>query len=380
MQRPSWLLPFRRLKALVRLADAKLHDPALLTRYGAHLAVLALTVSVATVNHWDLNRLLPQPVPTPSTPQRAFVWQGQPAAMETSFNWRAVPLTVIAQRPAVARSAPVQYAVGSGDTLTSIAQRFSLQPSTIIWANAELEKNTDLLALGQELTIPPIDGVWYMPQAGDTLETLAATFQVDLNTILNYIPNHLSPGQALASGQPIMVPNGQKPYIPPPPPPMVPQVAVVQPKPAPKPAVPAKPRVPVAPKAPAPAVASTFKGATGAFRWPVSGKITTQPSSWHMALDIANTRGTPVVAADAGIVVFAGWDTTGYGYSVVLDHGNGYRSRYAHFDSYYVRYGDAVKSGQVIGKLGSTGHSSGPHLHFEILLGNSRKNPYNFLP
>ncbi len=99
-----------------------------------------------------------------------------------------------------------------------------------------------------------------------------------------------------------------------------------------------------------------------------------------MALDIANRLGTPVVASDGGRVVFAGWDNTGYGYSVVIDHGNGYRTRYAHFSYYYVNYGDYVNQGAVIGKVGSTGRSTGPHLHFEVLKNGWRVNPWNYLP
>lgn len=99
-----------------------------------------------------------------------------------------------------------------------------------------------------------------------------------------------------------------------------------------------------------------------------------------MALDIANRTGTPVIASDGGKVVFSGWDNTGYGYAVVIDHGNGYRTRYAHFSYIYVSYGNYVNQGVVIGKVGSTGNSTGPHLHFEVIKNGYRVNPWNYLP
>jgi len=110
---------------------------------------------------------------------------------------------------------------------------------------------------------------------------------------------------------------------------------------------------------------------------PFGGK--TRGESFHPGLDIAN-RGVPsVIAADAGRVVVAGWDGTGYGNMVLIDHGNGFRTRYGHLSQILVVAGQSVGRGAVVGKMGSTGRSTGPHLHFEIYLNGTRVSPLNYL-
>ncbi len=264
-----------------------------------------------------------------------------------------VPWTTVVERPAVARTEPVIYVVQPGDNPSLIAARFGLKPETIVWANAELERNPDLLSVGQELIIPPVDGVLHTVKKGDTLESIAKKYKVSVEAIVGYEPNGLTPGAQLVEGQKIMVPGGKKPYV-----------------------------APVV-RAPAPGRwvnPGKFDGASGAFMWPITGRITQGVHRYHMALDIANAMGTPIAASDAGVVIFAGWDNTGYGYSVVIDHGNGFRTRYAHMSYYLVQAGDKVNKGDIIGKVGSTGRSTGPHLHFEIIYQGVRRNPYNFLP
>jgi murein DD-endopeptidase MepM/ murein hydrolase activator NlpD len=99
-----------------------------------------------------------------------------------------------------------------------------------------------------------------------------------------------------------------------------------------------------------------------------------------MALDIATWLGKPVVAADGGRVIAVGWDNSGYGYRVIIDHGGGVRTLYAHLSRYTVDYGEYVNKGQMIGRVGSTGQSTGPHLHFEVRRYNYRVNPWDWLP
>jgi hypothetical protein len=118
---------------------------------------------------------------------------------------------------------------------------------------------------------------------------------------------------------------------------------------------------------------------SGNFSWPASGDISNGFYRYHPALDIAAHFGAPILAADAGHVVVAGWDHY-YGYHLIIDHGNDYQTLYAHLQSYYVEVGNNVSKGMNIGEMGSTGNSSGPHLHFEIRQGQTRRNPYNFLP
>jgi murein DD-endopeptidase MepM/ murein hydrolase activator NlpD len=114
--------------------------------------------------------------------------------------------------------------------------------------------------------------------------------------------------------------------------------------------------------------------------WPTVGRVTQGVSGWHTALDIANSTGTAISAADGGCIVYSGWDNTGYGYTILIDHGK-LRTRYAHMSRLYYSYGDCVNRGTVIGAMGSTGNSTGPHLHFEVIIeGYGRVNPYGYLP
>ena len=121
---------------------------------------------------------------------------------------------------------------------------------------------------------------------------------------------------------------------------------------------------------------------SGNFVWPTSETWISgydySPETNHRAIDIYGQIGNPIFAADAGVVVYAGWNDWGYGNVVVLDHGNGWQTLYAHLDSYNVQCGYYVMSADVIGGLGSTGNSSGPHLHYEMRYNGVPQNPHNF--
>ena len=128
------------------------------------------------------------------------------------------------------------------------------------------------------------------------------------------------------------------------------------------------------------------KKGTGVFVWPTTGRITdrfgfrTMSGRWHNGLDIAGPQGRAVRAADSGFVTFAGWHGSGYGNLVIVDHRNGFVTYYAHLSTYYVSAGQSVGKGAQIAATGSTGNSSGPHLHFEIRYNGARKNPEMYLP
>ena len=127
---------------------------------------------------------------------------------------------------------------------------------------------------------------------------------------------------------------------------------------------------------------------TGSFRWPCNGTITSYfgrrntgikgASTYHEAIDIANSYGTPIYASDGGTVTYSGW-RGGYGYLVIIDHGNGYQTYYGHNSSLVVSVGEHVYKGQQIARMGSTGVSSGNHCHFGILINGTFVNPLNYL-
>lgn len=272
------------------------------------------------------------------------------AVVRTIIPDRNAPATS-GQNIAAGTGAITLYSVQPGDNISSIAAKFGLDPETIVWANPDLEYNPDVLSVGQQLTILPVNGIYHQVGGGDTIDGIAATFKTDPGLIINHPLNGLDPDNlVIQAGQWLIVPGGSKPFI---------------------------PRTVTAYSGPIPDDA--FAG-TGAFGWPASGNISQGFFGYHPGLDIAGWVGAPVLAADSGYVVAAGWDGTGYGLNVVIDHSNGYQTLYAHLDSYSVEPGTNVSKGQQIGQMGNTGNSTGPHLHFEIRDGTVQRNPYGFLP
>ncbi|MEM7029096.1 MAG: peptidoglycan DD-metalloendopeptidase family protein [Chloroflexota bacterium] len=243
------------------------------------------------------------------------------------------------------------YQVQPGDTIYGIALSFGLTPETILWANPNLEDNPDLLQLGQELTVLPVNGVYHQVKSGDTIANIATTYKVDPAAITDYSLNQLEGnGGILTPDEWLIVPDGIKPYV-------------------------AKRVSSISVSAPASALAGT-----GNFQWPADGSITQEFWSRHRGLDIGAWQGAPIYAADSGYIVAAQWDDTGYGRMILIDHGNGFRTLYAHLSVFFVDVGDEVTKGQQIANMGSTGNSTGPHLHFEITLNGTKRNPWGFLP
>ena len=120
-------------------------------------------------------------------------------------------------------------------------------------------------------------------------------------------------------------------------------------------------------------------GNGGIVTWPSNGQITQRWWLCHRGLDIADEEGTPIVTVSDGTVAYAGWNNSGYGKMVVIDHGS-YQSLYAHLSSVWVSKGEIVNASQVIGLMGNTGFSTGPHLHFEIRWGSEMADPLTLLP
>jgi murein DD-endopeptidase MepM/ murein hydrolase activator NlpD len=234
----------------------------------------------------------------------------------------------------------ITYTVREGDSLWSIAARFKLDVDTLRWSNEELARNPDLLSVGQELAILPIKGAYHTVQTGETVETIALAYGVTPTVITDYPLNNLQPPYRLAEGQKLVIPGGHR--------------ELHWPQPDPSPGSP--------------------------FAWPVVGQITQGYSEKHPALDLGAPYGSPVYAAQSGAVTHSGWARTGYGYTVILDHGEGMQSLYSHMKGTWVTVGQKVERGQLIGEVGSTGHSTGPHVHFEIRVDGKRVDPTDHLP
>lgn len=254
-----------------------------------------------------------------------------------------------------------EYVVKRGDSPWSIAQKFDLKPETILWGNSQLNAAAGSLKAGDTLKILPVDGVLHIAGEGETLEELASLHGASAQEILEYPGNDfdLTQPPQLQAGQQIIIPNGSSPIVW------------------------SEARVPEAAQG---GVRSGYSGnipnlGSGYFSWPVNGSILTQEYwSGHPGLDLATDFRQPVFASDSGTVVFSGWDDTGYGYFIIIDHGNGYKTTYGHNEANLVSVGQTVVQGQQIAEAGSTGNSTGDHLDFRILYNGVFLNPLDYLP
>ena len=241
------------------------------------------------------------------------------------------------------------YEVKGGETLASIADKFDISIDTIKWAN---NLTSDVIKPGQKLKILPVSGVAHLVKPGDNIYAIAKKYKVDAQVIVNWQFNDFADLDtfALEPGTTLMVPDG-----------------VVESQ------APSGPRRRDVPK-----YYATRPGG-GRFIWPTNGSISQYPIWYHMALDISNRSLPPVVAADGGTVSFVGQLRYGYGNHIIINHGDGFSTLYAHLSQINVSNGQRVTQGQVIGVVGSTGRSTGPHLHFEVRQGGQIVNPSFYL-
>lgn len=257
--------------------------------------------------------------------------------------------TSISQKP---RSEVIDDKVESGDTLSSIASKFGISTDTIKWEN---DLKGDSIVPGQILKILPVSGVAYTVKSGDTIESVAKKFSAEQQPILDFPFNDIPDDLSLKVGQLLIVPDGSPP-----------QIAAPKPKPQ------------YLAQGPSSAAFSAPGG--GNFIWPTGGILTQYFSWYHPGIDIANSAAPGISATDGGVVIVAGWpDSTGYGNRVVVDHGNGYTSLYAHLSNIYVSVGQMISRGQLLGQMGSTGRSTGTHLHLEIHYKGIALNPLAIL-
>lgn len=279
--------------------------------------------------------------------------------------------------PTKPRFEVVQYTVQKGDSIFGIAEKFNLAPQTILWANyATLGDDPHYLQPDVVLNILPVDGTYYMWNAGDGLSTVADFFGVSPEDILSFDGNHLSKDTIgdyanpnIPAGTWLVIPGGTRDFV-----------------------SWSAPFITRANPSVAKVVGPGYCGevldgpvGNGTFIWPTIEKDISgynySPETNHYGIDIGGDIGYAIYAVDNGVVVYAGWNDHGYGNLIIVDHGNGWQSLYAHLNALNVVCGSYVYQGDVIGALGSTGNSSGPHLHFELRSDvYGRANPLNFLP
>ncbi len=348
----------------------KTGSPRLFTGISWGITIL-LVVGLLAFGFW---RIYPSLSVSAAAPQaRQATPTGRKA--QAAFSTEAAPGTPQATLDAIVRQVWLKtditskttftvsdYTVEPGDALFSIAKQFSVKPETLLWANNDILKGSpDSLRIGQVLKVPPVDGVYYQVQAGDTLASIAKKFSGTLDDILNWPGNSIDlTTQVVTPGDYVMVPGGHEKVV----------VWVV-------------PSV-VSSGALNSAGNPCGPGPVGnGFIWPTGNHYLSGNNFWsgHPGIDIAAGQGAPVWAAAAGTVTIAqgGWNG-GYGNVVMIDHNNGYLTVYGHLSQINVSACEGVAAGTGIGLAGSTGNSTGPHLHFEIRQNGVAVDPWYLLP
>lgn len=288
----------------------------------------------------------------------------------------AQPHTIIPSRP---RQGIETYTVQAGDTVSGIAEKYGLQPATVFAANFDvLQDDPHSLRPGQVLRILPVDGVYWEWQGGIPFGQWAAYFKVKPEDIINYTANEIDPATVgpdlenanVATGKFLIIPNGVYQYHTPGGMPL----GITRDTPA---------SAQVAGPGSCPPINGGAVG-TGVFVYPSDKHVLSgfdySTKTNHLGIDLMGIEGANVYAADGGVVVYAGWNNYGYGNMVMIDHGTGFQSLYAHLSAWFVNCGDNVGQSAVIGSIGSTGNSSGPHLHFEVRTASVVINPWDVLP
>ncbi len=272
-------------------------------------------------------------------------------------------ITNIPERP---RYESVIYRVSRGDAMISIADDYKLKSETILYVNTQLEDNPHNLKPGMELTIPPVDGLYYEWQDGDTFESVAEEFYTEADEIIAFPGNNVDlTDPKIKPGTTVMIPGGSRDLR--------------------------QWEQDLATNGRGADTGTGGANATNAcgggpvasgFGWPANSHSISGNGygPGHLGIDIQANEGEPVYAAGSGIVTMAqgGWNY-GYGNVVQIDHGNGYVTVYAHLSVINVGLCTPVGQGAVIGAAGNTGNSFGAHLHFEVRIGGSNVNPYSIV-
>lgn len=341
----------------------------------AESAVLAVTLATPVVMESESDPLTSKAANLPAL--------RLPASVDSSSSQTPLqPLFGISRQarlhtdvPSRPREEVLVYVVKPNDNLLGIAKQFGLRSETILWANQYvLGDNPHNLRPGQELNILPVDGTYHRWSAGEGLNSVAEFYGVKPEVILAYPANHLdldtigdlsSPN--IEAGSWLVIPGGRRNFV-------SWSAPVI---PLDNPGV-AKVLGPGACEE----VTAGVAGA-GVFIWPTDHHYLSgygyDLGANHPAIDIDGDEGSPVYAADSGVVVYAGWNNWGYGNVVVINHGNGWQTLYAHLSAYYVTCGQSVFQGNTIAAIGGAGDVSRPHLHFEMMFNGVKVDPNDYV-
>lgn len=285
---------------------------------------------------------------------------------ETGFVLKPSAQTVETDRSHISEVIP--YTIEAGDTISGIASRFGVKTQTIMENNEGLS-SWSVLKVGKTLNILPVDGFLHTVEAKDSIDSIAKKYKVKPEDILRQ--NQLADAK-VAAGTKLIIPGGRK------------IIEVIEPVFIASSKGTNKGGKKKAGKATAPGSApEKYAGVNGTYIWPANGKITQGYHRGHYAIDIGNRNHGPIYSMTGGTVIKAslGWNG-GYGNVIVIDHGNGISTLYAHNEKLYVKVGDQVGQGQTIAWMGNTGRvigTTGIHLHFEVIINGVKKNPLAYI-
>ncbi len=348
----------------------------ILERYGGHLILIVVALllilgsqalgfrQLLAVDHESEPQIEPdaalelQPLAVSDSelePTPQFDMAEMPVLSDRGLSPAPIPITFRARRP---EHNYITYTVQSGDTAIRIADRFGIMEETILGGNSFLSNDAGQLMAGTTIVILPIDGVLHEVVEGDSLDGLSEEYGIPVEDIVAYEPNNLEFPYRLFPGTQILVPGAVRESFFWDPPTLVASGS-------------------------SPEAGSGFVVAvpgTGTFVWPVGARRITQHYWYgHQAIDVGLVTGSPLYASDTGTVTYSQWSPFCYGNLIVINHGNGYETFYAHLNGFNVSPGQTVYQGSLIGWTGNTGCSSGPHLHFEIRYNKGRLNPLSYL-
>ena len=244
-----------------------------------------------------------------------------------------------------------RYKVQSGDSINGIANKFNIDSKYIFWNNIHLTSKSDIINIGDMIRVPTVEGVLHDVRFGETLSEISYKYNAEAEDIIDFPSNNIYDANFIEENVTILIVGGTQAKA-------ATDISSINNN-----------------------VLEKESSAAG-FVWPADGPITSVMTWWHpTGIDIGALYDAPVVATNNGTVIFAGGDPCcSYGLYVDIRHPGGFVSRVAHLNKIWVTAGQQVQRGEIVGLNGSTGRSSGPHVHFEIRRNGLLQNPLNYIP